>query len=332
MTNKTTPTFYIFHGEDSLTRDEAVKKLREAMGGDSNADLNISEFDGQVASVAEIVNAVTSYPFLSDKRLVIVKDLLAWLTRKGAGTAGKKGIEHLLEVLPTLPDYSRLVLIERETLSDKDKLVQLAEASPNGYSKGFTAPKDATGWIQKRAQAEYNIQIDNRAAAALAEVTGDDLQRADNELVKLFNYVAGERPITEADVAALTPYVPEANIFEMIDALAVGRGQQALHLLHRLMAEKDQDAFSLFGMIIRQFRLLLLAKEHLTTGGSPGSIAGALGIKPYPAQKLAQQSRTFNVEQLERILRSLLDFDVKMKTGRIDPDLALDLFVASVSK
>lgn len=329
-----TKTFYIFHGDDALTRDEAVAKMRASMGTDSgaNADLNTSEHEGETVTVPEVINAVSSYPFLSDKRLVIVKGLLAHLTRKGAGAAGKQGMEYLLGALPTLPPYARLVLVERETLSDKDKIVRLAAEHPNGFVKAFQAPKDLSAWIRKRVVSEYQADIDHRAAAALAELVGDDLLRADSEIDKLVHYVEAARPITEADVAALTPYVPEASIFTMVDALANGQGAQALALMHRLMREKDNDAFSLMGMIIRQFRLLLLAKEHLTTGGSPGSIAGALSVAPYTAQKLAQQSRTFSVTQLEHILRALADYDLKMKTGRIDQDLALDLFVASVTK
>src|SRR3990172_1904342 len=77
------PTFYLFHGDDDLSIDEYVAKFRSEMGDDANAALNISEFDGTIASVPEIIGAVTSYPFLADRRLVIVKGLIGWLTRKG---------------------------------------------------------------------------------------------------------------------------------------------------------------------------------------------------------------------------------------------------------
>ncbi|GAB4512536.1 MAG: hypothetical protein OHK0046_12220 [Anaerolineae bacterium] len=325
-----TKTFYIFHGDDDLSIDEAVIQMRKGMG--ENGDLNTTEFDGAVASVPEIINAVTSFPFLSDKRLVIVKGLLTWLTRKGAGDAGKEGLQRLENELPALPDYARLVIVERETLPEKNAIVQLAGKLENGYIKQFTAPQDPTGWILKRARSEYGVEIDQQAAAALAAVTVEDLRRADNELVKLVSYVGEAARITEADVAALTPYVPEANIFKMVDAIAEGKGQLALQLLHRLMADKDQDPFSLYGMIVRQFRLLLLAKEHLSMGGSPGGIAQALKVRPFVAQNLAKQTRGFTLQDLERIYRGLLDTDIKMKTGRVEPALALDLFIASLAR
>ncbi len=324
-------TFYIFHGDDTLSIDEAVGKLRGQMGDDSNADLNISEFDGQSASVPEIINAVSSYPFLADKRMAIVRGLITHITRKGAGKIGKDALKRLTESLPTLPDYARLILIEHKPLPDSNAALKVAQSDDHGYVKKFTTPKDITRWIKQRAKEAYDVEIEPRAMVALSAVTGNDLRVADNELLKLSCFVESGQAITEEDVAALTPYVPEANIFKMVEAIADGRGQLALNLLHKLMADKDQNPFGLFAMITRQFRLLLLAKEHLSSGGHPGGIASAIGVRPFVAQNLARQTRGFDVDELERIFRMLQDYDAKMKIGRIKPDLALDLFIASVA-
>lgn len=330
---KPTPTFYVLHGTDDLRIDEEVKRLRAAMGDTPDAEMNISEFDGEIASVPEILNAVTSYPFLADKRLVIVRGLLAWITRKGAGEAGKQAVEQLVKALPTLPEWARLALVERDKLPDTHRIVKLARETPTGYEKAYVAPKDTTGWITKRAAEEYDTPIEPRAAQALASVTGDDLRRADHELVKLASYVGGERPISEADVALLTPYVAEANLFEMVDALAEGRGRVALALLHRLLREKDEDPFRVYGMIVRQFRLLLIAKEHLLLTGRRDGLKEALGTNSdFVVDKTARQSRAFTLEQLEEIYRTLMDYDLKMKTGRVEPVLALDWLFARLSR
>ena len=63
------------------------------------------------------------------------------------------------------------------------------------------------------------------------------------------------------------------------------------------------------------------------------SIANAIGIRSsWQADKLAKQSRAFTVEQLERIYRRLQQYDHDMKTGGIEPRLALDLLVASLAQ
>lgn len=329
----TTPkTFYILHGDDDFLLEQEVANLRAKMGDAENSDLNTSEFEGADVSVAEVLSAVSSYPFLSDRRLVIVKGLIGWITRKGAGDTGKKAVEQLVSALPNLPDWARLVFIERQILPDSNKLLKLAKELPNGYEKASKSPSDSTSWITRRVREFYNAEIEARAAAALATVTGGDLQRADNELVKLVSYVDGARAINEDDVSLLTPYVAEAKVFDMVDALAEGRANVALALLHRLLMEKDNDPFKVYGMMVRQFRLLLTAKEYLVTGGAPNQMADALKMNPFVATKSAKQSRAFTLAQLEQIYRALLDNDIKMKTGRIEPGLALDLLVAGLSR
>ncbi|MEP7290413.1 MAG: DNA polymerase III subunit delta [Chloroflexota bacterium] len=325
-----TPTFYIFHGDDDLRIDEEVGAIVAKMNEQPNGDLNTAHFEGATTTVPELLSAAESYPFLADKRLVIVKDMLAWITRKGAGETGKHAVEALLRALPTLPEWARVVFVERVKLADSNKILKLAQSDPNGYEKVSVAPKDSTGWIIKRAQEMYGARIEPAAATALASVTVGDLRRADNELFKLVSY-AGERPITEADVMLLTPYVAEANMFEMVDALAEGRGKVAVSLVQHLL-EQDEDVFGLYGMITRQFRLLLLAKEHLSSGGAPRDIASAISVHPYVAEKLAKQTRSFTLDQLEKIYRALQDYDFKMKTGQIEPRLALDLLIAGLTR
>jgi DNA polymerase-3 subunit delta len=186
-----------------------------------------------------------------------------------------------------------------------------------------------------RVQTEYEAQIEPQAAAALASVIGTDLRAADNELVKLVSYVDGERAISEKDVATLTAYVADANVFDMVDALATGNGHVAISLMHHSLEQDPSDpGFRLFSLIARQFRLLLLAREYLDTGGSSNNnaIAKVLGIHPYPAGKVAVQSRRFTLPQLEKIYRRVQQYDVEMKTGIIKPRLALELLIASLSK
>lgn len=328
-----TPTFYILHGDDSISRDAALARMRKAMGEDG--DLNRSEFDGAQTPVAEVLAAVKSLPFLAEKRLVIVKGLISHISRKGAGKAGKAAADRLIDELPGLPTFARLALVESEMLSEKNRLLKAARSMENGYIKGFKKPQNLANWIRQRAQQEYEAEISAAAAGAIATLVNDDVLRADNELHKLVCYVDGERAIGEDDVAALTPYVPEANVFEMVDALAIGDGSRALELIHQTLHQNPGDAgFGLFGMIVRQFRLLSMTRDHLDRGGGAGgqAIAGAIGAHPFVAGKLATQSRRFNAEQLDAILKRLQRYDQDMKTGRIEPRLALELLVTSLAR
>ena len=120
------PQFYIFHGDDSISRDEALARMRQSMGEDG--DLNRSEFDGAVTPVPEVLAAVKSLPFLADKRLVIARGLISHITRRGAGQAGKTATDRLIAELPGLPDFARLVLVEDDLLSDSNRVLKAARS------------------------------------------------------------------------------------------------------------------------------------------------------------------------------------------------------------
>ncbi|MCY3864117.1 MAG: hypothetical protein OXG68_01635 [Chloroflexi bacterium] len=347
-----TPTFYILHGDDSISRDAALARMREAM--DEDGGLNRAEFDGAQASVAEVLVAVRSLPFLAEKRLVIVKGLISQVTRKGAGRAEA---DRLIAELPGLPVSARLVFFETEPLESGNRLLKAAQNMENGYVGYFSAPENLRDWLRMRAQA-YGAEINPRAAAAISDLLSYDehsrqargrnaarrraamqaralaLRAADNELHKLVCYVDGEREIGEEDVAALTPYVPQANVFEMVDALANGNGGRALELISQSLHDDPSDpGFRLFALIARQFRLLSMTRDHLDRGGGAqeSTIAKSVGVQPFVAGKLATQSRRFKAAQLDAILKRLQRYDQEMKTGRIAPRLALDLLVTSLA-
>ena len=326
------PQFYIFHGDDLIRRGEALARMRRSLGEDG--DLNCSEYDGASTPLPEVLAAAKSLPFLADKRLVIVRGLISHITRRGAGQVGRRAADRLIDELPRLPDYARLVMVEDGYLPDSNRVLKAARGMTNGFIGDFKKPQNLTRWIQQRANDEYDAEITARGASAIADVVGGDLLRADSELCKLAAYIDGQRPIEEDDVAVLTPYVPEANVFDMVDAIALGNGKRALELIQQALHDNPRDpGFGLFGLIARQFRLLLMTRDHLDKGGSaqPAVLAKAVGAHRFTASKLPRQARRFQAEQLDAILKHLQRYDQEIKTGRIEPRLALDLLVTSLA-
>ncbi len=325
------PRAIVIHGDDDVGAEEALTKLRGEMGTSPNADFNISEFDGSVSDVSEIISAVSSYPFLADARMVIVRGMLKWLTRKGAGETGKAGIARLSAELPHLPEWARLIFVERETLPDTNPIIKAMKEIDHAQIKLYPVPRDLPRWLMNRSQKVYNMPLEETAARALALVVGSDLRGADNELCKLADYVGDAGKITEADVAVMTSYLPEVTIWAAIKDIAEGRGKKALERIHQLlMDKKGNDPIGIFAMIIRQFRFLLLTKEYLSAPNDGTPLADALGVKT--ASEYIAQSKAFKLDELERIYKALQDYDFKMKVGMIAPEMALDIMIISLSR
>jgi DNA polymerase-3 subunit delta len=159
---------------------------------------------------------------------------------------------------------------------------------------------------------------------------GGNLRLLDQEITKLVTYTAGERAITGEDVDAIVPYAQAVIIFDLVDALGQRNGRAAARTLHGLL-DAGAAPLYLLAMIARQFRLLIQVKELQGLGVNQQGIVKTLGLHPFPARKLQAQAIRFNASQLETILRWILDADVAIKSGQMEPEAALDLLVADVA-
>ncbi|HIE55898.1 MAG TPA: DNA polymerase III subunit delta [Chromatiaceae bacterium] len=314
--------FYIFHGNDSHSQLEALAKLQAKMGDPSLLDLNTTRLEGRV-TFNDIQQAASAIPFLAKVRLVIVRDFFR-------GKPDKKTVDQLLEYLPNLPETTRLFFLESKKLPPNLRILKLAEAEKSGFVKLFSLPEGSAldRWIREAA-AQRDGRISPQAVHLLAANIGSNLEILENEIEKLTLY-AGEEEITSQDVARLSPYAAEINIFDLVDALGNRNNKKATLLLHQKLSE-GEDPFRVFGMIIRQFRLLIQVKELAQEGKRPPAISQELKLPNFVTGKLYQQSQGFSLDQLEQIYRHLLDIDIGAKTGRHELPTALDLLVASLT-
>jgi DNA polymerase-3 subunit delta len=84
-------------------------------------------------------------------------------------------------------------------------------------------------------------------------------------------------------------------------------------------------------MVIRQFRLLLLAREVIDGRGGEREVEQALGVHAFVAEKVYGQAKRFTLPALETIYHKLLEMDEAAKTSQVTLDLALDLFVVEMT-
>ena len=189
--------------------------------------------------------------------------------------------------------------------------------------------KDMTGWIVNETRNQGG-QIEPRAAEVLKDMIGVDTRQAGMEIAKLLAYVNWARPITSQDVEAVCIVTSQQSVFDFVDALSNGNGKSAQHLLHRLL--ETEDPFSLWGMVVRQFRLLIQAREILDGRGNQNDVARALGVHPFVAEKTTQQAGRFSIEALENIYHKLLFIDEGVKTSQITLDLAMDTLVVELTR
>jgi DNA polymerase-3 subunit delta len=320
------PTLYFLFGNDEFAITRKLKEFESDFSDRTSADMNTARLEARSMGEDDLNNAVNAMPFLARRRLVLLQNPSS---KYNNPTARKK----FFEFIQKTPETTRMVMYESVEPREAEKhwLVKWAEKNNKLIqAKAFMLPrlKDMTGWIVNETKNQDG-KIEPRAAEMLKDMVGVDTRQAGMEISKLLAYVNWARPITVQDVEAVCIVTSQQSVFDFVDALANGNGKSAQHLLHRLL--ESEDEFSLWGMVVRQFRLLIQAREILDGRGNQNDVARALGVHPFVAEKAAQQASRFSIESLEHIYRKLLSIDEGVKTSQVTLDLALDTLVVELT-
>jgi DNA polymerase III subunit delta len=332
------PVVYIFHGDDPYAIRRHIEALIQHMGDAALADLNTTRLDGRQANDDELFSAANSLPFLSERRVVILSHPFVRIQSDAAR-------KRFLALLNGLPESTALCLVVEDEFVRKGRdwdwksLPSLKtqwmrkwmnEVGKRAFYQLCQLPSinEMPEWVRKEARRQGG-QFSPDAAKALVSHVANDTRLASLEVEKLLVFVDFKRPIEVEDVEDLTAQAGQADVFNMVDALAAGDARQALGQLHRLL--ETQEPLSLFGMIVRQFRLLIQARE-LIDEGRGGQLAEELHLAKFVADKLFQQARRFQMPQLEDLYHRLLLMDEAMKTSQMPSDLVLDTFVAGLAR
>src|SRR5215470_1993630 len=75
---------YLLYGEDAFGRDEAVQTLKDRMRALPAGDHNLTEL-GPETTVTALRQAADVVPFLAERRMVVVRGMLARLAGRGGG-------------------------------------------------------------------------------------------------------------------------------------------------------------------------------------------------------------------------------------------------------
>ena len=339
MSGQAKPTFYLLRGDDSTRIKEVIAGFQAGLGDPSMADLNTTRLDGESLGFESLKADALTMPFLADRRLIIVENARAFLTKMTKDRA-----QTCLELFGNLPETTALVMVVDDQQAKKRGERYWEHGKTYAWLTDWTRghndlallidcalpdEEDMPAWILRKAK-ELGGGFKPDAARLLASYVGNNTLRAQNEVMKLITYVGERQVVEEADVSLLTAQEQEGNIFTFTDALGE-RNSKAAMLQFMLLLE-DNDLLELTGMIHRQFRLLIQAREILDTGGKAQDIEQELGVLNFVARKLSDQARRFSMRQLLDIYNRMLKIDLDMKSGGTPGDVAYELLIADLTR
>ncbi|MDO8717163.1 MAG: DNA polymerase III subunit delta [Dehalococcoidales bacterium] len=328
---------YILSGSDDYSLSHALDGLKKEIDTSSAFSSGVTTLDGQQVTPEQLRNVCNTAPFLSGKRLVIIRGLLERFEPKGrprqrkAVSPRKTDSSQLLANFKAcfehVPESTILALVENRLTTNNPLFNEL---SGKAVVKLFPLLKEVKlrQWIQQQVKKE-NGTISTQAVDLLAKLVGGNLWIMAGEINKLVLF-ASVRRIEDDDVRTLVGQTQQADVFDMVDAILEFKAETASQLLQQLLQKGAAPTYLLF-MLCRQVRLIVRARE-LTRQGTPETeIQNRLGLSSgFIVRKTIEQSKCYSLERLQAVYQQLLAADLWIKTGKYDGELAIAILVAEL--
>lgn len=275
-------------------------------------DLAIEQIDGTEADYLSIVESLSSLPFLSPSKLVILRS-------PGNTKEFAEKVEGLFE---DVPSTNEIVIVE-PNIDKRSKYYKFLKANTQYMSFEELDIGGLANWIVKEVTAKGG-KISSRDANYLIERVGINQLKISNEVDKLLSY---QPEITKDSINELTEPTPQTTIFQLLDAAFSGKRRELIKIYEDQRRQKVEPQ-QIIAMLTWQLNGLALVKSAGDL--PPAEISRKTKLSPYVVSKNLNITRRLNFEDIRQLLDRLLELDIKLKTQSVDLDDALLQFLLSI--
>ncbi len=318
----------LYCGNDEYSISTELQKLRKSVLNADFADLNrkilVEKLPKQI-DLRDVIELIETTPMMFGNLLVEIHSTSLFVRGK---TDDEKLLNRLIENLKTLNDNSYVIFVcifpkdSDKKIDSAKKIVktikEVGEIKEYNVFKFYETQK-VIDWIVKTAKSK-KILLSNENAALLQSFAGSDLRTLDSELEKIKTYILPENEVKKGDIINLSQANEDA--FKILDLWLKNDKFNIYVELDKLM-QKDapQKVIALFQTTIKRWLRIKLEAQY----SNAQEIASIIGAHPFFVQNEMAKLKNIDAEKLVELRKYLNKAEFQMKSGAINPNLALEM-------
>lgn len=310
---------YLFFGEEKYLVDMYIKKITDMALGDGLREFNYSFYNEDNENYESFVNDVESYPTMAEKKVVILKNTKF--------VKLKDYQKPLVELFSNIPEYAVVIIVEEEASKIKKALSDAISKKGEIVEFKKQGVADLRAWVTRQL-AQKNKQMNNEDMEYLVNLCERSLEKLSVECEKLTS-ATEETFITRAMIDELVKVPVEYKIFEMSDHLLSGNAQKAYAILNGFKISKEQPIV-IFITIYKQLADIYMFRVLGEEGKNAAEYLAP--NRKWLASKLSAEARRHPKEKIRMGMRLCAEFDLQIKSGKIDGFTALEMMMAEFLK
>lgn len=314
---------YWLEGEEPYFIDKIIEYAEKNILPESEASFNLTVFYGRDAEWPSVINACRRYPMFAEKQVVLLKEA-----------------QHMKEI-DKLEGYinnplSSTVFVVAYKDKKMDGRTNFARAVKK-YGELFQSKKiyesQLPEWTKDMVLAK-GFHITPQALQLLIDHIGNDLNRLENEVEKVWINLGTKKKIDEDDIEKYVGISKEFNAFELQAAIAKKDLAKAIRIIQYFQANPKAAPIQMILPAVYSY----FSKVYSIFGLDDRSENGAKGLFSnnfYAAKDGLAAAKTYGLQGVEKILLLLHEYNLKSiglnDAGTSDADLMKEMVVKMVS-
>jgi len=274
----------VIEGEDAFLRDDTLQRLKSSLNLKLE-ELNVSILSGDDVNVSDVLALANSFPIMSDKRLIVLKDFMS----DKKFTKIDKNLKRLVDYCETPNEATCLVFLYNTGNCYLPINCQKVDCKKQ---KSYVVAE----WI-RRAVVANNKNITKPLAEQIANYCNCDMGKVNNSVNKLLSYCKKE--ITADAIELLVPKDLEVIIFDLSNAICAKQSQKALEVCQKLLI--DEPPIKILQVLHTSFRRMFFS--FLNSNVSSDVLAEKLSVSVGAVAIAKEQSEKFGAKKLREAIR-----------------------------
>ncbi len=307
----------VFYGEETYLIEKEIKKIKQEYHIEP---VMVTTYDLEVDFLQDILEDANSISLFSNNKMIIVDNAYLFTANTSKKTLNQD-VSLLEEYFQNPADTILIFVIHKEKLDERKKIVKLARKL--GYVFEYRKVEDFYHFVTSSLKG---YQYDKDIVSFFLDRVGEDLGIIEHEIEKLKIYKDSDKVITKDDIVNLTSKTINTNIFQLIENIVTDNKEKAMES-YQEMIKLGQEPIMILILLANQFRLIYQSKKLYQKGYSKRDIATHLRVHPYAVEKALEKARLFTDNELLSYLQRLADLDIQIKSGVMNKEIALELFI-----
>lgn len=320
--------FILYYGKDNFRSLEFLKKSIESFKQKRDKDgLNTVVLDCPNLESNIILEQILSMPFLAEKKIIVLKNLM--MTEKHEGLV--KEISKRIKENNLVQTNDYVFFEEVDTFKNKNSKDLFEVLKKEKFSQEFKKLKgvELNNWIKNKIK-EKDLNLDFDALNFLILNIADDLYKLENILDQLFFYRQGKK-IKNSDIKLFLEEKIDDNIFNLIDNI-FSHNKNKVYKMIQEQYKQGKNSSYILAMLIRQIRIFLEIRDLLEKDKNISNdlIAKKTKLHPFVIKKSFSLVQKYDLDYLKKIYKKLLEIDIKTKTSNFNPELLIDFLINKI--